>query len=132
MLEQYKKYLIDKNYKPNTIKAYANSVEKICKEENITPLTLSNNIKHYVRIYDKGWPKEKLGNIGHDTWINALKRFQEFVNNTPINIIFHNVVQNNKTAINEIKELSEKGLTKALIDKNKYYEDIFTNILKKL
>lgn len=86
-LTGYTNYLIDNGYKtigknltPSTVIQYASAIAKIINEkEYISFDMLYNNIGKYVCLYDIGGKKEYLGNIGHGTWRNALKRFQEFV-----------------------------------------------------
>ncbi len=85
MKEKFLKYLGKIGYKqttpsgnPSTAYDYANRVDKIRIIENITWQDLSENIKKYLEIYDKGGLKENEGKKSHNAVINALKRFSEF------------------------------------------------------
>ena len=82
----YEKYLISQGYKvesdagnPSTVYSYATAVESVTEEEGISWATLRDNISTIVRKYDKGGVKELFGSKSNDTVINALKRFEEFV-----------------------------------------------------
>ena len=82
----YEKYLIDNKYKiesdsgnPSTVYAYGNAVEKIIEREHLTWTALANNIDTIVAKYDKDGICEAFGEKSNKTYINALKRFQEFV-----------------------------------------------------
>ncbi|MEE1055631.1 MAG: hypothetical protein UH239_00065 [Acutalibacteraceae bacterium] len=88
MDEQFKNYLIKAGYKittpsgnPSTIYSYIKSIDKVCELEGFSWCELADNIETIVKQYDLGGTKEDLGNKSHKTVINALKRFQEFINN---------------------------------------------------
>jgi hypothetical protein len=50
------------------------------KREKISVKQLAGNIRHYVEKYDDGGSESKFGKKSHSAFINALKRFEEFVN----------------------------------------------------
>ena len=58
MLKNFKDFLIEQGYseftpsgKPSTVYDYVKRVEKICDRENITIISMSNNIGFYVERY---------------------------------------------------------------------------------
>lgn len=82
----YEKYLIANGYSiesdsgnPSTVYSYGNAVEKVIEREYLTWDSLANNIDNIVTKYDEGGPCESWGKKSNSTYINALKRFQEFV-----------------------------------------------------
>lgn len=103
--ESFYNYLLEKGYKektPNgsnsTAYQYVSAIEKICVSENIEEETLSDNISSYIQKYDVGGEKEEEGNTSHRIWINALKRYEEF-------LLF---LEKNKKSIDEVlKEADE-------------------------
>lgn len=87
MINEYENYLISIGYKqttpaghPSTIYQYLKAIRYVCDEEKISLFGLKENIKTIVSKYDVGGEKEKLGAKSHKTVINALKRFEEFLN----------------------------------------------------
>ena len=82
----FEKYLIDEGYavetdsgNPSTVYSYLNAVESIRVDEGISWDTLKTNISAIVPQYDVGGSKELVGAKSNKTYINALKRFAEFV-----------------------------------------------------
>jgi len=88
ILNKFEKYLIEQGYSqvtpsghPSTTYDYAKSrIPKICEKEKISVEQLASNIKHYVEKYDDGGSESKFGKKSHNSFINALKRFEEFIN----------------------------------------------------
>lgn len=85
----YREYLIASGYsvetpsgKPSVVDAYIRAVKRIMKDEGLTWSSLKMHISSIVPIYDKGGAKEDEGAQQHDTYINALRRFEDFVNNS--------------------------------------------------
>ena len=85
--ESYEEYLIKEGYSletdsgnPSTVYAYANAVQAVIDEEGITWNTLEANISTVIKKYDIGGSKETFGCKSNKTVINALRRFEEFVN----------------------------------------------------
>ena len=86
-IEKFKDYLINKGYsssKPSaptrsTVNDYCYWIARICRDEDISINELSININKYISMYDKGGPKEKVGNKSHSTLMNALRRFKEYI-----------------------------------------------------
>ena len=83
----YEDYLIALGYKtetdngdPSTVYAYIKAVNSVLLEEDISWSTLKANISDIVKKYDEGGAKEAFGCKSNKTVINALKRFEDFVN----------------------------------------------------
>lgn len=83
----YEDYLIAAGYKtetdngdPSTVYAYIKAVDSVLSEEAISWSTLKANISDIVKKYDEGGEKEAFGCKSNKTVINALKRFEEFIN----------------------------------------------------
>ena len=79
-------YLIMEGYKvetdsgnPSTVYSYINAVESVLEEEGLSWDTLKTNISAIVPQYDVGGSKELVGAKSNKTYINALKRFAEFL-----------------------------------------------------
>jgi len=82
----YEAYLINAGYKtetndgkPSTVYAYIKAIDFVLREEHLSWEMLTSEISTIVSIYDYGGKKEHLGNKSNKTVINALKRFEEFV-----------------------------------------------------
>lgn len=83
----YEEYLIKAGYSvetdsgnPSTVFAYVKAVDSVLENEGISWGTLKNNIDDIVKKYDEGGEETAFGNKSNKTVINALKRFEEFVN----------------------------------------------------
>lgn len=83
----YETYLIRSGYKtqtdkglPSTVYAYIKAVDFVLDEEHLTWSALVDKIHIVIKKYDVGGEKEHLGNKSNKTVINALKRFQDYVN----------------------------------------------------
>ena len=83
----FEEYLINAGYKeetdsgnPSTVFSYTNAIKKVLEEEGLSWHSLQNDIENIVPIYDIGGLKQHLGAKSNYTVINALKRFNEFVN----------------------------------------------------
>ena len=82
----YEAYLITNRYaeitppggSPSTVPQYIRAVESVLEEEHLTWSTLESRISRVIALYGEGGAKEALGNKSNKTWINALKRFEEF------------------------------------------------------
>ena len=82
----FEQYLIDQDYavetdsgNPSTVYSYLNAVESIRVDEGISWDTLKTNVSSIVPLYDVGGAKELVGAKSNKTYINALKRFADFV-----------------------------------------------------
>ncbi len=86
MKKEFEYFLESKGYSkftpsgaPSTVYDYIKRIDKVCYYEYCTWEELAENIDSVVRDYDIGGKKEHIGNISHRAVINALKRFQEFL-----------------------------------------------------
>lgn len=84
--DTFREFLIERGFKeltdsgkPSTVPSYVKSVDTVAKEENLDWNGVAGNINRLVEEYDDNGPKAALGAKGHDTVINALKHFREFV-----------------------------------------------------
>ena len=89
MKERFKQYLVMHGYKektpsgkPSTAYDYVMRINKVCEWERTDWEGLSGMIGRVIPQYDKGGIKENLGNKSHRAVINALLRFEEFLNET--------------------------------------------------
>lgn len=76
----FRKYLTGETYKPKVVFGYARAVEKVLEEERISIEEFNRRINEICFLYDIGGAKESIGERGHRTVINALKRYREFIN----------------------------------------------------
>ena len=86
MLENFKIYLIKQGYsestpsgKPSTVYDYGKRIERICEREGISINQLADNIDVYVKKYDTFGSEVEFGKRSHNSYISALKRFEEFM-----------------------------------------------------
>ena len=87
--DQYELYLEAAGYSVigisgniSTVPQYSRAVEKVVEREGLNWNQLKNDIANIVKKYDKNGSEEDYGNRGNKTVINALKRFEEFVEST--------------------------------------------------
>ncbi len=78
LLQDFKNWLIQNNYKINTAKDYEGRIERLCKKENITVDTLVANIANILLEYETG-DKYAYGNRSHTSVKQALRRFNKFL-----------------------------------------------------
>lgn len=87
--ENFMKYLKNEDYKdwtgsgfPSTIYQYAKAIEKVMKLECVdTYLDLTDHIQAIINKYGENGEKKAIGEEGHSTVINALKRYSEYLLN---------------------------------------------------
>lgn len=84
--DNFGKYLIKRGYKeftpsglPSTAPQYRIAVSDIKSYECMSLEIFCKNIDSIIKEYDVGGIKQSLGERGHKTWINALKRFKEYL-----------------------------------------------------
>ena len=87
ILKNFETFLIKQGYSeqtpsghPSTVYDYGKRVNTICEKEAISINNLSENIDFYVGKYDEFGSEAQFGNKSHRAYINALKRFRDFVN----------------------------------------------------
>jgi hypothetical protein len=85
MLDRFKEYLVEKDYKsttpsgnPSTVYDYAKRVQRVCNRENISERKLAEDISLYVEKYDINGQEAEYGKRSHNAVISALKRYEEF------------------------------------------------------
>ena len=71
-----------KNGTKSTVYSYVNAVKSCMESEGLDWTSLIQQISSVIRIYDIGGAKEDIGYRGNNTVINALRRFEDFVNNS--------------------------------------------------
>lgn len=71
-----------KNRTKSTIYSYVNAVKSCMESEGLDWTSLMKHISQVIRIYDVGGMKEETGYKGNHTVINALRRFEDFVNHS--------------------------------------------------
>ena len=83
----FEEYLVNAGYcaytafgNPSTVFSYIHAIKKVLEEEGLSWCSLQSHIDNIVSLYDIGGAKQHLGAKSKCTVINALKRFQEFVN----------------------------------------------------
>ncbi len=86
MLEKFQNYLIKQGYseftpsgKPSTVYDYEKRIKRICEREGISINQLADKIDVYVKKYDTFGSEEEFGKGSHSSFINALKKFEEFM-----------------------------------------------------
>ena len=85
---EYERYLISKGYETTTPSGYDSTVysysggitRHVLENEHISWAGLKSNIGDIIKKYDVGGAMEEIGAKSNSTVINALKRFDEFVN----------------------------------------------------
>ena len=86
MIEKFEEYLEKRGYSkltpsglPSTVYDYKKRVLKICKREGINIESLAKNISSYISKYDTYGIDFEYGKKSNSAYINALKRFEEFL-----------------------------------------------------
>ncbi len=74
----YKEYTPSGN--PSTVYDYRKRIKSVCEEEGISIIELIKRIDTIVLDYDSNDRKEEAGKKSHSSVINALRRFQEYLN----------------------------------------------------
>ena len=78
MLQKFKNWLIENNYKINTAKDYQGRIERLCKHENISLENLIANIASILPQYETG-DKYAYGSRSHTSVKQALRHFNKFL-----------------------------------------------------
>ncbi|MBQ8677590.1 MAG: hypothetical protein IJ529_03890 [Alphaproteobacteria bacterium] len=79
MLNNFKTYLLNQNYKLLTAEDYKGRIERLCQKEKINLDTLIKNITSILPEYEKTGKKHAYGKRSHSSVLNALRRFSEFL-----------------------------------------------------
>ena len=87
--QSFEEYLIASGYSvetpsgnPSVVSSYIRAVKKIMENEGLIWSSLKTSIGAIVELYDRGGAKQAEGAEQHETYINALRRFEDFVNNS--------------------------------------------------
>ena len=87
ILNEFKEYLVKQGYKeftlsgkPSTVYDYAGRIKTICEREGInTAKVLINRIDELEQKYGETGSEAAFGRKSHNSCINAIRRFNEFV-----------------------------------------------------
>lgn len=79
LLQDFKNWLIQNNYKINTAKDYEGRIERLCKKENISLDMLVENIANVLPQYELSGAKSEYGRMSHESVKQALRHFNKFL-----------------------------------------------------
>lgn len=115
------KYLVEKGYKEytpsgleSTVGQYIDAVEKVLEEERLSVEEFNRRINEICCLYDIGGAKESIGERGHRTVINALKRYREFIN--PAYCVPAKVIKKDKIIPKTNEKKNEKTINLMMVN----------------
>ena len=79
MLNEFKNWLLNRNYKPSTALDYQGRIERLCRKEAITLEFLAKNIVTILPEYEIAGAKSSYGKRSHTSVRQALRNFKMFV-----------------------------------------------------
>ena len=79
MLNEFKNWLLNRNYKPSTALDYQGRIERLCRKEAITLDFLAKNIATILPEYEITGVKSSYGRRSHTSVRQALRNFKMFV-----------------------------------------------------
>ena len=79
MLNEFKNWLLNRNYKPSTAEDYQGRIERLCRKEAITLEFLAKNIVTILPEYEIAGAKSSYGKRSHTSVRQALRNFKMFV-----------------------------------------------------
>lgn len=79
MLNEFKNWLLNRNYKPSTALDYQGRIERLCRKEAITLEFLAKNIVTILPEYEIAGAKSSYGRRSHTSVRQALRNFKMFV-----------------------------------------------------
>ena len=79
MLNEFKNWLLNRNYKPSTALDYQGRIERLCRKEAITLDFLAKNIATILPKYEIAGAKSSYGKRSHTSVRQALRNFKMFV-----------------------------------------------------
>ena len=79
MLNEFKNWLLNRNYKPSTALDYQGRIERLCRKEAITLDFLAKNIATILPEYEIAGAKSSYGRRSHTSVRQALRSFKMFV-----------------------------------------------------
>ena len=117
----FRKYLVEKGYKEytpsgleSTVGQYIDAVEKVFEEEKMSIEEFNRRINEICCLYDIGGAKESIGERGHRTVINALKRYREFID--PAYCAPAKVIKKDKIIPKTNKKKNEKTINLMMVN----------------
>ena len=79
MLNEFKNWLLNRNYKLSTALDYQGRIERLCRKEAITLEFLAKNIVTILPEYEIAGAKSSYGKRSHTSVRQALRNFKMFV-----------------------------------------------------
>ena len=79
MLNEFKNWLLNRNYKPSTALDYQGRIERLCRAEGYTLSHLVANISLILPEYEINGKKSSYGKRSHTSVRQALRRFKMFL-----------------------------------------------------
>ena len=79
MLNEFKNWLLNRNYKLSTALDYQGRIERLCRKETITLEFLAKNIVTILPEYEIAGAKSSYGKRSHTSVRQALRNFKMFV-----------------------------------------------------
>ena len=79
MLNEFKNWLLNRNYKPSTALDYQGRIERLCRNEAITLDFLAKNIATILPEYEIAGAKSSYEKRSHTSVRQALRNFKMFV-----------------------------------------------------
>ena len=79
MLNKFKNWLLNRNYKPSTALDYQGRIERLCRKEGYTLAHLVENIASILPQYETTGEKSSYGKRSHTSVRQALRKFKMFL-----------------------------------------------------
>ena len=79
MLNEFKNWLLNRNYKPSTALDYQGRIERLCRKEGYTLAHLVENISSILPQYETDGEKSSYGKRSHTSVRQALRKFKMFL-----------------------------------------------------
>lgn len=79
MLNEFKNWLLEKNYSQLTSEDYKCRIERLCHKESFSLDYLAQHIKELLPLYEKNGKKETYGRRSHCSVRQALRHFSTFL-----------------------------------------------------
>lgn len=79
MLNEFKNWLLNRNYKPSTALDYQGRIERLCRKEGYTLAHLVENISSILPQYEITGEKSSYGKRSHTSVRQALRKFKMFL-----------------------------------------------------
>lgn len=79
MLNEFKNWLLEKNYSQLTSEDYKGRIERLCKREHFSLEHLAKNIKYILPLYEKNGQCASYGCRSHGSVRSSLRHFSSFL-----------------------------------------------------